>query len=164
MGADSMGSGGNNAFDMLNPKIYHLGNALIGCSGPLRLIQWVGCTLVLPERGDKSLFDYMVIDFIEALKETMKKGDLTGSDHHILVAIEGRIFLIDYAFGIAEVREDYQAIGCGSKYAKGALFATDEKLDPKRRVLLALNAAAKYSDGVNGPFIIETLNKSEKDK
>ncbi|GAA4716378.1 hypothetical protein [Phytohabitans rumicis] len=46
------------------------------------------------------------------------------------------------------------AVGCGSDLALGALFATARtRMSPHRRVMVALQAAERFSAGVRGPFL-----------
>lgn len=67
-------------------------------------------------------------------------------------SIETAIFTrSDYQVG--EARDGFDAVGCGSEAARGALFAT-RNLKPEARVRLSLRAAERCNAGVQGPFLV----------
>lgn len=59
----------------------------------------------------------------------------------------------DYQVGIPA--DGYAAVGCGDCFALGALHGA--RGSPAARIRAALEAAAHFSAGVRGPFVIESL-------
>ena len=76
-----------------------------------------------------------------------------------MVAVSGRIFCVYSDFQVAESTFPYRAIGCGDRYAVGALDALqhDKKMSLRHKVLTALKSAERHSAGVAGPFVIKTM-------
>ena len=68
----------------------------------------------------------------------------------------GRLFTIQSDYQVAEVADNYTAVGCGQDYALGSLYATLESI-PTKRIKLALETAAYFSAAVRPPFVIEKL-------
>jgi ATP-dependent protease HslVU (ClpYQ) peptidase subunit len=127
--------------------------------------QLLGHALTLPEHhSDVAVEKWMVTSFVDAIRGCLKNGgyaerkDEVEKGGFFLVAYRGRIFEIQSDYQVAEREEPYGAIGCGEDLALGALFASEHLADkPRKRVELALQAAAAFSAGVYPPFRIEEL-------
>ncbi|MPN11795.1 hypothetical protein SDC9_159103 [bioreactor metagenome] len=108
---------------------------------------------------EKDLHAYMVTDFIDAVRECLKRGGYARIDNGeesggcFLVGVRGRIFKIESDYQVGESVYPYDAVGCGEKLALGALFIPQD-IEPYKRIMLALQAAEQFSAGVRGPFII----------
>ena len=74
-----------------------------------------------------------------------------------MVGYKGRLYAIYESLQVAECVDNYDAVGCGEKYALGSLFMTQNLDNPEQRILQALKTAEYFSAGVRGPFIIEKL-------
>ncbi|WP_426747242.1 hypothetical protein VZQ01_06765 [Myxococcus faecalis] len=72
-----------------------------------------------------------------------------------LVGVAGRLFRIDSDYQVGEARDGFDAVGCGSEAARGALFAA-RHIKPEARARLALRAAERCNAGVRRPFLIRT--------
>ena len=72
----------------------------------------------------------------------------------IAVAGTGRIFTMDSDFHIGESDVPYTAEGSGQELALGSLFSTTTVKTSRKRVRIALDAAAKFNMAVQGPFTI----------
>lgn len=70
------------------------------------------------------------------------------------MGVKGRLFKVESDFQVGEERENYSATGYGESLALGAMYATPN-LNPKKRIKTALKAAAKFSTGVAGPYVIK---------
>jgi ATP-dependent protease HslVU (ClpYQ) peptidase subunit len=173
MGCDSAGVGGYSRSNRLDPKIYRVGEKmLIGFTSSFRMGQLLGYSLVLPHHhADVPVEKYMATTFINTVRECLKTGGYAEVDKgketggHFLVAYQGRIFGVQSDFQVAENAEPYNAVGCGEDLALGSLFTSERGVHgagthadiAKRRVQLALEAAAAFSAGVYPPFRIEEL-------
>lgn len=165
MGCDSAGVGGLSRQNRVDPKIYRIGQSmLIGFTTSFRMGQLLGYSLTLPHHHpDVSVEKWMVTAFVDAVRNTLKSGGWAERDKdqesggRFLVAYRERIFQIDSDYQVGERMEPFGAVGCGDDLALGALFATQQMTDPKRRVQIALEAAAAFSAGVHPPFRIEEL-------
>lgn len=167
MGCDSAGVGWLSRQNRVDPKIYRIGDSmLIGFTTSFRMGQLLGYSLTIPHHHpDVSIEKWMVTAFIDAVRTTLKNGGWAEKEREqerggcFLVAYRGRIFEIQSDYQVAERAEPFGAVGCGEDLALGALHATQKLRDPRRRVEMALEAAAAFSAGVHPPFRIEELRK-----
>jgi ATP-dependent protease HslVU (ClpYQ) peptidase subunit len=111
-----------------------------------------------PPKPDTARLDrFMVTEFVDAARAALKAGGWAKKDSEQeeggqwLVGVAGRLFEICGDYQVAEPTVGYAAIGCGGQIAHGALHATPT-MPPRRRLQLALEAAAHHSAGVHGPF------------
>jgi hypothetical protein len=163
MGADSAGVSGLSLAVRRDPKIYRVGGFLFGFTSSFRMGQLLGYKFVPPQHhSDLDVERYMATVFVDALRDTMKAGGYArtrdGAEEagEFLVGYQGRIFKLCSDYQVAENIEPFDAVGCGSDLAIGALHATQDR-SPEYRVISALEAAEAFSAGVRRPFRIERL-------
>ena len=166
MGCDSAGVGGYSRSNRVDPKIYRVGEMLIGFTTSFRMGQLLGYSLTLPwHHADVPVENYMVTAFIDAVRACLKTGGWAEKDKDqekggtFLVAYRTKIFEIQNDYQVAECVEPYNAVGCGVDLALGSLHTSERTnvVDAKTRVQMALEAAAAFSAGVYPPFSIEEL-------
>lgn len=167
MGADSAGT--NDSFRTVtrkDPKIYKVGDMLVGFTSSFRMGQLLGYSLIVPPHDPKiETYEWMVTDFINAVRRCLSSGGYTTIENNtegggqFLVAYKGRIFEVESDFQVGESVEPYLAAGCGTDLALGALYASSQKkiTNPREVVTTALQAAAEFSAGVRGPYLIEVI-------
>lgn len=159
MGGDSAGVAGWEVTLTAQPKVFRLGDMLIGYTTSFRMGQLLQYALVLPEIDAADLHRYMVTKFIDAVRLCLKAGGYAKKENEeerggcFLVAVHGRIFRIDNDYQVFEDAFGTDAVGCGEAYARGALYANPH-LEPQKRIVQALEAAALYSTGVRAPFLV----------
>jgi|SRR3990167_2478749 len=137
---------------------------LIGWAGALRL-----ATVI-----ERMAFPPMVDDhrrwvdslFIDVLRKAMwEAGYLRWEDGYeqtpepnaLLIGFSGHLYRMYEGLEILEVAQPYASIGIGELHADGAFAAMENikpAIAPKRRVELALKAAATHSPYVAPPFTI----------
>ena len=166
IGGDSIATdemGGQNS--MRDAKVFRNGPLVIGACGSLRMTQLLKFALQVPPRGKaKSDEAWLVVDFVNAVRSAFRdggwerrkpEGESIGG--FFLVGYRGKLYTVEDDFNIQHPRQNCDAIGCGGRYARGALFAS-RGMGAKERVLLALRAACANTVNCRGPF---TLLKSE---
>lgn len=163
MGADSAGVAGLDITRRKDAKVFHNGEFLIGYTSSFRMGQLLRFKFKPPEyRPDKKdLYEYMCTDFVEAVRKCFKDGGYARKNNEeesagcFLVGAYGRLFQLESDYQIGESINNYDSIGCGANYAKGALFVIDrENYEPEDKIKRALLAASEHSAGVCGPFEI----------
>lgn len=168
MGCDSAGVGGYSRQNRMDPKIYRVGEMLIGFTTSFRMGQLLGYSLTPPRhRADVPVENYMATAFINAVRDCLKTGGWAEKDKEVerggtfLVAYKGRIFEVESDYQVGERAEPFSAVGCGVDLALGSLYTSmrDASMQPRPRVALALEAAAAFSAGVYPPFKIEELKQ-----
>jgi ATP-dependent protease HslVU (ClpYQ) peptidase subunit len=166
MGCDSAGVAGYGRANRVDPKIYRVGEMLIGFTTSFRMGQLLGYSLTLPKHhSDVPVENYMATAFINAVRDCLKTGGFAEKEKDaerggtFLVAYRGRIFEVESDYQVGERLESFNAVGCGVDLALGSLAtsAADSNMTPRLRVELALKVAADFSAGVYPPFRVEEL-------
>lgn len=164
IGGDSAGVSGLHITIRKDPKVFRVGEFIIGCTSSFRMIQLLRFSFKPPEIKTKNIYEYMCTDFINAVRECYKEGGFLqkakdGDDKGgtFLVAYKRHLFEIDEDFQVGEHFNGMHAVGCGQAYAVGALRSLSKlKLTPKEKVLRSLETAAFFSGGVSKPFIVHS--------
>ena len=157
-------------FSRTDSKVFKVGQFGIGFVDSFRMGQILQYSwappIYKPTAGFKNLDKFMRTKFVESVKETFKEhgyGNQTpGSTEEgdeggiFLISVQGsgRIFSMDSDFHIGEADIQYMAEGAGQELALGSLFSTVSIKTPRKRVRMALEAAAKFNMSVRPPFTI----------
>jgi ATP-dependent protease HslVU (ClpYQ) peptidase subunit len=157
-------------FQRHDPKVFKVGQFGIGFVDSFRMGQilqynWTP-PVYKPTAGYKNLDKFMRTKFVESVKEAFQEhgygkfgssapedGD-EGGVFIITVQGSGRIFVMDTDYHIGEADVPYMAEGSGQQLALGSLYSTGLIKTPRKRVRMALEAAAKFNMAVRGPFTI----------
>ena len=142
------------------PKVWKTGPYLIGYAGSMdgeRIRHNFKPTAPTLKDTDR----FMHTKFIKELREfynefwvdTSKEGDLG-----LIIAVRGNIY--EHSSGdmsLSKYMLPYLAMGSGSEYAYGVLYATDKQKNARNRVMQAVNAAIKFNPSCMGPVDIVSL-------
>lgn len=169
IGGDSAGVGyGYNLQIRADEKVFINGGFLFGFTTSFRMGQVLRYAFRPPKRyPDQDLMAYMVTDFMDAVREALKKAGFASKDKEaeeggtFLVGHAGRLFSIYDDYQVGEVACGYAAVGCGDFLALGALHVNGG-LPPEDRIRQALSAAEAHSAGVSGPFTVLSLPAEAK--
>jgi ATP-dependent protease HslVU (ClpYQ) peptidase subunit len=170
LGGDSLGVRNGTKVIFATGKIWQSGEFLMGTCGVSRLCnlaRYVFNPPALP--ADADLDAYMANEFSAAWRGLVKENGMVktedGAEYQegmLLVGVRGALYEMDGFFGASRPMENYTAIGSGDNIALGALYAT-KGLRPEKRIKLALEAAAKWDDGVAGPFnVLSTRGRAKR--
>lgn len=142
-------------------KVFTNGPMVFGFCGSFRMGQLLRYSFTPPplsKRGDVDR--YMVTDFIDAVRKTLKKGGARRVEEKVeeggtfLVGFRGRLFEINDDFQVGEGVDPYRAVGSGRDVVLGALYVTEFAMDPVERIQLALAAAERHGAAVRSPFTV----------
>lgn len=163
MGADSAitDSQDTSLIVTASPKVFRVGPVLIGWAGMARAGRVLQYSFTPPKHPRRMKPDrYIATLFVDAVRKAMvdanttdKKDNREASTVDVLVAYQGRVWLIDGNFASIESARSYCATGCATGIVLGALGAS-EKLPPRQRILKALRLAEEHNSGVRGPFTV----------
>jgi len=163
IGGDSAGSFGHSLNVRADRKVFKSGEFLYGFCGSFRMGQLLQHSLKVPDRNpDRDPHEYMVTDFINAVRECLKAGgyaekhDDVETGGNFLVGYSGRLFQVESDYQVGEAFDGWDASGSGFEVALGALYAT-RKLPPRKRIETALEAAERYGAYVRRPFHILSI-------
>lgn len=167
MGADSISTDGTycSQRDGTTRKLFRKGPYLIGYTTSFRLGDLLRFEVRWPappkRRGDAVLYRHMVSAVVPAIRAAFAAGGAVaagGAEQgaELLIAVSGRLFRIGRDHHVAGYLAGYATCGCGEDIANGALHATAglDGLEPRRRVRLALHAAAAHCVRARGPFFL----------
>jgi hypothetical protein len=154
MGGDSAGVDGLYLTIRADEKVFINGPFIMGFTTSFRMGQLLrykfNPTAQTIQQDD---MQYMVTTFIDAVRKCFTDNDFgeTKKGGQFLVGYKGKLYTIDVDFQVGIPAKLYDAVGCGSDLALGAMYATPE-LDPLKRITTALKAASTFSAGVAAPF------------
>lgn len=171
MGGDSASSNGNRVWSCSNEKVFINGPFIMGFTTSWRMGQLLRYSLKPPRHpAGMDDYEYMVTIFIDAVRRCLKSGGFAKTENS---QEEGGTFIVGYKGKMYEVHSDYQvalhnvdfaSVGCGSAVATGALYASKD-LPPEKRIILSLEAAERFCEGVRGPFnVISSVSEARKPK
>lgn len=165
VGGDSAGVSGLDLTVRADEKVFVNGEFLMGFTTSFRMGQLLRYSLSVPKpREGVEPYAFMVTEFIDAARNTLKTGGYAETRNGAEV---GGTFVVGWRGCLYKIESDYQvgqpvdpfiAAGCGDAYALGSLHATqDTEASPERRVEMALEAAERFSGGVQRPFKVLSL-------
>lgn len=137
-------------------KILRFDRMLIGCSGEMHIWQKLGRVFAEPPRPEnKSDYDYINQFVVPALFKAFDeiKVEFKADKLHLLLGCGGIVCRLFHDGCFVPAR--FEAIGCGSEFAKGSLstsFVLDPGMPVKNRMELALQAAVDNSGACYPPF------------
>ncbi|MFH1230021.1 MAG: hypothetical protein V1709_00850 [Planctomycetota bacterium] len=163
IGADSIGKADDAVAIRADEKVFIKDKFIIGFTSSYRMGQLLRYKLKIPEYSNgKTVFEYMVTDFVDAVRTCLKDGGFASKDKEtecggsFLIGFKGRLFVIESDYQVEEVRLPFNAVGSGADIAKGVMYST-ETYYPKTRIISALKAAGFFLSSVRRPFIIKSI-------
>ena len=166
LGGDSCASIGWQEKYQLNtttPKVYRLGQMIIGSAGDFRALQLVAHCIDLPVQTEgQTDHAYMIAvlstkirDLLKGSGQTRTEDSKESTDTEFLVGYHGNLYRIGPDFSVIQRPEVFDAIGSGGPFALGALEALkDVDMKPKARIKAALSIAARFASGVDEHVVI----------
>lgn len=143
-------------------KVFKNGVMVMGFTSSFRMGQLLQYDLKVPRHPSKmDDMKYMSSVFVSAVRKCLKKGGYASKRNEeesggtFLVGYHGSLFEIADDYQVAQLVDNYAAVGCGAPIALGSLFSTNGRcIMAKQRVITALQSAERWSAGVRGPFNI----------
>lgn len=166
IGGDSAGVAGLSITIRSDEKVFGNGPFIMGFTTSFRMGQLLRYKLSPPaqtvHQGD---MEYMVTSFIDACRQCFSQNGFGDKDASVggnfLVGYHGKLYNIEGDYQVGVPKLPFDAVGCGSDLALGAMFAT-EGMSPEKRIGAALSAASTFSAGVAPPFTILRLEGDHK--
>ena len=159
MAADSAAAVGWTMVVRDDVKLRRNGHYLIGFTSSWRMGQLLHYALKPPEPPDdvRQLHEFMCTTWVDAVRDCLKAGGWAKVENNqeqggaFLVGVRGRLFIVHADYQVGEPADEFAAVGCGDDAAHGAMHATRGR-PPRRRLMAAMAAAERFSNGVRGPF------------
>ena len=167
MGGDSAGCSGWELTVRADTKVFENGPFLFGFTNSFRMGQLLRYAFHPPDRSDDvAPYRFMVTTFVDAVRACLSMGGFARKENEaesggtFLVGYQGALYCIQSDYQVAQAADEFAAVGCGAQIALGALYANRGK-PTEERVLEALRAAERFSNGVRAPFAIKVLARPE---
>lgn len=164
LGADSAGCAGYALTVRADQKVFRNGPMVFGFTTSFRMGQLLRYALKVPDHDPRVEVDkYMTTTFVDAVRDCLKshgwasKTKESEEGGEFLIGYRGALFRICVDYQVARALDGYDAVGCGTQLALGALFACSH-LTGRARIDLALLAAERMSAGVRRPFHVLALS------
>lgn len=170
LGGDSAGTSGSDIIIRTDPKVFKKKNKtddfLFGFTSSYRMGQLLISPKFTPppQKENISDFEYMISDFIDEIRKTMKNGGYSTIQNNeevggvFFVAYRGHLYTIGIDFQVGETSLNYSSIGSGEDIANGALYILSKSdKSPHEIIKKSLEATAYFKNNVHGPFKIISL-------
>lgn len=161
IGGDSFGSDGHAGVILAEPKIFQIGEFVIGYCGSFRMGQILQYQFDPPSREEgQTDMAYLITSFIDHFRFTLEHTRFFSKEEPLeekmgpcVLGYRGEVYVIQDDLAILHVVDDFVSVGSGGEVANAVLYATREiELDPASRLVLALDTAAYQLTSVRGPF------------
>jgi ATP-dependent protease HslVU (ClpYQ) peptidase subunit len=168
VGGDSAGISNYDVTIRRDEKVFTNGEFVIGFTSSFRMGQILRYRFDPPKHHpDQDVMEYMVVNFIDAVRETFKASGWTPQEDTskgiecsgtFIVGYKGRIFEIEGDLQVSSPSCGIATCGCGYALALGAMDALSEyEHDVENRIKKALSIVAKRNCGVHAPFIVKSV-------
>lgn len=167
LGADSAGSNDNGEiYTIPAPKVFGCGSYVMGVAGSYRIAQTLRFKADLPAPPATDLEPFLVRHLVPAIAAAVRADGAACHDHEILgsrttllLGCRGQLWYIGPDLTVLP-EGSFAAIGSGHIRAYAALYALQAAgVEPaRRRVELALEAAAEFTTTVRGPWHFVSLD------
>jgi ATP-dependent protease HslVU (ClpYQ) peptidase subunit len=166
LGGDSVACDGDRIQLVARPKVFQLGEFLIGFTDSFRMGQLLEFNLEVPASAEPDDLRYMVRTFVPAVQRCFEnggfgrnqEGELAGGC--FIVGYRGNIYVVHSDYQVNQYTDEYIAIGAGYQYALGSIESCMRmvpNLQPEQAVEEALRVATKFSPFVRGKFTVISL-------
>lgn len=161
MGADSAGVSGLQMRVRDDSKVFVNGPMVMGYTTSFRMGQLLRFRLVVPPHAEGVSDErYMMTDFVDAVRATLKEGGYAKKENEVeqggnfLVGYRGRVWEVGGDYQVGLVAHPFNAVGCGEDIAMGSLHtARDSGAIPEVVLRWALEAAQEFNAGVRAPWV-----------
>lgn len=169
MGGDSIAFSSYEYSLIAQPKVFLKNNMIIGYTSSFRMGQILQYDFDIPKHSSE-LSDnrYMVSVFIDKVIQTFEKKKYSKINNNqatggiFLIGYNQKLYRVDSDFQVTEMLGNYNSVGCGEDFAKGAFWMIDQRkmrLEPRDKVYYSLKCASSFSL-VKEPFHILMLKNS----
>ena len=147
IGGDSAGVGGLDVTLRRDSKVFKNGNFIMGYTSSFRMGQLLRFKLKVKDQIEKQTdYEYMCTTFIDAVRKCLKENAYTTIDDNVerigifLVGYNEKLYKIEGDLQVGESYDNFNSVGCGEDYAKGAMeILTKSKQSPRQIIKKSFN-------------------------
>lgn len=164
IGGDSAAAADDLVDVVTAPKVFRVGEYLIGYCESFRMGQLLAYRLRVPEQKYADDLEHLSTVFVDRVREVLHKGGVAKSTESeetnvgsFLLGYRGHLYSVESDYAVLRSVRGYQAVGCGADLAIGSIASTTGPAE--KRVRFALGIAATHSGPVLPPFTVLTQTK-----
>jgi len=166
MGGDAAGSDGTVLQLVSHPKVFKLGEFLIGYTSSFRMGQLLEFNLEVPASAELDDLRYMVRTFIPAVRKCLADGGFSKKNNEqeeggtFIVGYRGKIYEVGSNYHCLLLQDKYLACGSGYTFALASIETYISQVDgwePVKAIEEALRVAAKFNPDVRPTFTVLSL-------
>jgi len=164
IGADSCASNGWNYNLVAEPKVFVKGKFIFGYTSTFRFGQLLQYKLEIPyHRDDKSDYDYLVSEFVEAIRKCLKDNGHVEIKNSVeeggfcLIGYKGKLYKLQGDFSLLRNTDGFDAVGCGEIAARTAMMVSmdlDVTSNVENMLKSCLCYVEKIDSHVKSPFTV----------
>lgn len=163
VGGDSacnFGDGGRRVISQNTPKVFIKDDMIFGVSGSCKFCQILMYEVDAPLRPENiSDMKYLFNHYVPHLSEIFNAHGYKNKEENeftFLLGYKGNFYSICSDFTVHAFVDTYHVAGSGTNWALGSLYTSHKEgiSDPEKVITTALEAAANFSQEVQGPFRI----------
>ena len=158
-GADSQVTNGGIGYTSGPSKVFVINGIVMGYTGPCKVGNILRHRLQPTKPPKRNLDNYISTTLVDLIRSAFnthgfleKNNGWESTLGNIMIGLHGSIYVMEENFQVLRFQSKYHAIGSGQEIALGSLFSTSHIKTPKKRIEMALKAAANYCTTVGGPF------------
>lgn len=163
MGGDSCASDGYMKYPIASPKVFRLGEILIGYTTSFRMGQIIQYHLTPPkhQKGETDE-EYIVTGLTEAVRLLLKDHGFSTVYNNaetagaFLVGYHGALYKVGGEFQVLRPANGIHACGSGEQFALAAMYAL-EGIAAEKRIRRSLEITADLCTTVSAPFYVESM-------
>ena len=164
MASDSSASDGHSQVSIKSPKIFQVGEILIGYSNSFRAAQVLEYDFSPTPRTElQEDMEYLCSYFVHDIREAFISAgacdrEANGCDCDLIIGYRGNIYQLQNDFSILHITDNFLSIGAGSEAANAVLHAIkDMGIKTENMLRLALETTSYYITSVRAPYHFVTL-------
>lgn len=142
-------------------KVFINGKVAFGICGSPKVINPLMLAKLPKRKFGQNIREFVSKELIPSIQNALREGGcvIESKEHGehfegaMLLGYEGNLYRLESNFQIITDAHGFDSVGSGADIAIGSLHAT-KKLNPRQRILKALQASAIGNSGVRPPFNI----------
>jgi hypothetical protein len=164
LGGDSAATNGNGDQMLIaDSKVFVNGDVAFGICGSPKIFDPLKFTKFTKQKKGEDVREFVAKHLVPEIKTAMKEAGCVQDGEQfegaVLFGVGGKLFRMESNFQLICDTHRFDSVGSGANIAIGSLHSTKNDGNPKRRILLALEASATGNAGVRPPFTVVNVRK-----
>jgi len=151
-----------------DPKVFVRGRIGLGVCGYPKVMDALSSGIDMPEQSCNDDRAFLVNELVPTIRDGLVRLDAAFRDEktseivfngEALLAYNGKLYKLQSNFQLIQARAGFDTTGSGGDLAMGSMASTAHVRNPKKRILMALEAASANNAGCAPPYVIVSVKK-----